>query len=262
MADTTHVPTGPNVTMTRDEAFNLLVKTAAFSGAFQEVTKDDGKTAFKISEGEGHEFPQLIKRLREDRENVTVITIKGKNEHNLSPEDCETLVSKVDTVYTKLTALDSIKQCTRGSNKILVVLTEGENFHEKAPYTHIIKRFIESPEYTVYAMMCKDPPADGMVSANFHASWAKLLEASAEAYTTEAIPVHHFGLTLPNSKSPFTYGVSDVVVNLGSSMYKFKPDGVTMTQGYTELAQLLKSPSNWKPYASDDTHFHIFERVV
>ncbi len=70
-------------------------------------------------------------------------------------------------------------------------------------------------------------------------------------------PHHFFGVT--EGKAAFTYGMADVVVNLGSDLYKFKPDGTTKTQGYLELEDLRASPSQWDVLVEENA-YTVFER--
>ena len=255
----------PNVSLSRTEVAHLLTDTCIFAQCFKKVTKENGDDAYTINFPTETDDQNTLKRLLNDDEHVTVLTIKGKNEHNMKPDDIPLLTKKVDEVYDAIVQLDAIKKRENNKNEAILILTEGENFHEHAPYTHLIAKLLASDKYNVYLLMCKDPPSDGMVSVNFYNSWDTILKPLRQI-DDKSTPLHYFGLTKMQSKSAYTYGMANLVVNLGSSMYQFKPDGVTKTQGYLELEQLRSTPFIWKIVCSDGSgidegSYTIFEHV-
>lgn len=233
------------VTTTKGRARLLLSHSSEFSTSFFKTTKANGDPAYSIVTEDANNSPTVLRLLND--EGIATITIKGKNENNICPGDVPLLTSKVDEIFTAVTALTSVT-----TRKSILILTEGENFHPNAPYTLLIRKFLESPDHTVYALMCKDPPSGGLVSVTFHDSWDL-----NSLRTMDESPHHFFGVT--EGKAAFTYGMSDVVVNLGSDLYKFKPDGTTKTQGYLELEALRASSSQWDVLVEEDA-YTVFER--
>ena len=254
-----------NVSLTHTEVGHLLTNTCIFGNCFKRVTKENGDDAYTINFSTEDKDQHTLRRLLNDQEHVTRLTVKGKNEHNMKPEDVQLLTKKVDEVYDAIAQLDVIKKTENNKDEAILILTEGEPFHKDAPYTHLIAKLLAADKYNVYILMCKDPSSDGMVSVNFYNSWDNILKPLRQV-DVENTPLHYFGVTKTQSKSAYTYGMSDVVVNLGSSMYQFKPDGVTKTQGYLELEQLRSTPFTWKIVGGDglgidEGSYTIFERV-
>lgn len=255
-----------NVSLSRGEVMHLLAGTGVFAQCFTSVTKDDGTlAAYAVANLTiDHDGKELLTKLLCD-ESVPKFSIKGKNENNMKPEHVGRLKDKVHGIHHEVNELDVVKK-----SDTMVVLTEGENFHENAPYTLLIEKLLHTEGKEVYVLMCKDPPNNNMVSVNFYNSWSDRLKQLDDARVAEdgaSVPRYYFGYTKPQSKVAYTYGMSDVIVNLGSSLYEFKPDGNTMTQGYLELNLLREAGEVWKQVGGDQTEedkegtYSIFQRI-
>ena len=259
-----------SISLNRDEVAHLLTAVGVFAQSFKKVTKDGVVIHYEVNndvvKGRNESNEEIMKLLEDEA--VPVCSVKGKNENNIRDEDVAPFTEKVPEMVEKITQLDKFKK----SKRILVV-TEGENFNDKAPYTLAIEMLLSAANWAgkkVYLLMCKDETLK--VSVNFYDSWVDRLAIKAkEAGVGESR--FWFGLVKPKpdpdaaeknfaGKATYTYGMSDVVANLGSEKYQFKPDGETPTQGYLELGMLRNASDVWSaipPEAPDGT-YTIFEK--
>lgn len=260
-----------SISLSRNEVARLLFATGVFAQSFKKVTKDDDPnlvTHYEVDndvvKGRNESNEEIMELL--ENEAVPVCSVKGKNENNIRDEDVALFTKEVPEIVENITRLEIFKK-----SKTIVVITEGENFHEKAPYTLVIKKLLSAANWSdkkVYLLMCKDETSK--VSVNFYNSWVDRLAIKAkEAGVGESR--FWFGLVKPKpdpdaaekkfaGKATYTYGMSDVVANLGSARYQFKPDGETQTQGYLELDMLRKASDVWSATPPEDGTYTIFEK--